>query len=160
YRTQINDLLLTSLVQTTAGWTESSSLLIDLEGHGREEVFDDLDFSRTVGWFTAIFPVRLNLPCADHPDQQIKAIKEQLRRFPHRGLGYGVLRYLNHDESVRGSLRNRPRAQISFNFLGHYDQALSTGSLFGRASASCGLDRGPSNIRGHLIEVTGAIIDG
>ncbi|HEV7516954.1 MAG TPA: condensation domain-containing protein, partial [Thermoanaerobaculia bacterium] len=94
YRTQINDVLLTALSEAFAGWTGGRRLLLDLEGHGREEVFDGADLSRTVGWFTSQFPVLLDLEVTRTPGEALKAIKEQLRALPNRGLDYGVLRYM------------------------------------------------------------------
>src|SRR4029078_91085 len=98
YNTQANDVLLTALHQAFAVWTESASLLIDLEGHGRPEFLDDLDLSRTVGCYTALFPVLLRLEDKANPGQAVKAIKEQLRQIPNRGIGYGLLRYLSGRE--------------------------------------------------------------
>jgi hypothetical protein len=81
------------------------TLLLDLEGHGREEIFDDVDLSRTVGWFTTIFPVLLNLPATSDLATTVKTIKEQLREIPNRGIGYGLLRYLSGDESIAEKLQ-------------------------------------------------------
>ncbi len=105
YRTQINDLLLTALARVLCRWSGVPSVLIALEGHGREDLFEELDLSRTMGWFTSVFPVRLTLPAKAMPDGPnatgagvaIKAIKEQLRAIPHRGVGYGVLKFLSED---------------------------------------------------------------
>ena len=105
YHTQVNDALLTSLTQAFASWTGSSSLLIDLEGHGREAIFQDLDVSRTVGWFTTIYPVLLYLQGTFKPSDALKRIKEQLRRIPSNGFGYGALRYLSRDQDVVERLR-------------------------------------------------------
>ena len=91
YRTQVNDLLLTALAQAVADWSAQADCLVLLEGHGREALFDDIDLSRTVGWFTSLFPVRLK--AAPTPGEAIKAVKEQLRAVPDKGVGYGVLRY-------------------------------------------------------------------
>ena len=80
------------------------AVLLDLEGHGREEIFADVDLSRTVGWFTSLFPVRLDPGALDLDEalaggpalgRALKSIKEQLRALPDNGLGYGLLRYLN-----------------------------------------------------------------
>ncbi len=97
YHTQINDLLLSALVQILADWTGNTTVLIDLEGHGREEIFAEVDLSRTVGWFTSLFPVLLQLPKSDQLGVILKSIKEQLRAIPQRGMGYGILRYLCAD---------------------------------------------------------------
>jgi amino acid adenylation domain-containing protein/non-ribosomal peptide synthase protein (TIGR01720 family) len=122
YRTQINDLLLTALVRVIARWTGHDDVLVQLEGHGREELFDDIDLTRTVGWFTSVFPVRLTsaatLPAA------IKGIKEQLRAIPHKGLGFGALRYLGRKQ-VQDSLRQLAVPRITFNYLGQFDSSFA-----------------------------------
>ncbi|MCP4403763.1 MAG: hypothetical protein GY801_41455, partial [bacterium] len=82
------------LTQTFSRWTGKPSLLLDIEGHGREDVFEDVNLSRTVGWFTSMYPVRLQLPATSELGESLKSIKEQMRIIPNRGFGYGVLRYL------------------------------------------------------------------
>jgi amino acid adenylation domain-containing protein len=77
YHTQINDILLAALVKTFSEWTGETKLLVNLEGHGREEIFSDVNLSRTVGWFTTIFPVLLEIEQADSTDELIKTVKEQ-----------------------------------------------------------------------------------
>ncbi len=118
YNTQINDLLLSALGVSLAEWTGNSAILIDLEGHGREELFSDVDLSRTVGWFTSLFPVLLQLPSDEQPASVLKSIKEQLRSIPNRGIGYGILRYLCEDTTVNQQLQTIPTPEISFNYLG------------------------------------------
>ncbi|MEL7245425.1 MAG: condensation domain-containing protein, partial [Cyanobacteria bacterium J06573_2] len=88
YKTQINDILLTALLQTFNQWTNIPTLLLDLEGHGREDIFSDVDLSRTVGWFTTLFPVLLKLDNNRNLEVIIKSVKEQLRQIPHRGFNY------------------------------------------------------------------------
>lgn len=117
YHTQINDLLLTALVQSFAAWSGNRSLLIALEGHGREALNDSLDLSRTVGWFTSLFPVRLNLEGED-VGSAIKGVKEQLRKIPQHGIGYGLLRYMN--SRVGAELAQFPTAEVSFNYGGQF----------------------------------------
>ncbi|MBG1264987.1 non-ribosomal peptide synthetase [Nostoc sp. WHI] len=156
YNTQINDVLLTALVQSFAQWTGERSLLVDLEGHGREDLFEDVDLSRTVGWFTTLFPVHLQLEEVEHLGEVLKLVKEQLRRIPNRGIGYGVLRYLQQDDSTRKKLQSFPQAEVSFNYLGQFDQVL-------RASAALGLaqefkaEQSLLNQRSHLLGVSGFI---
>jgi amino acid adenylation domain-containing protein/non-ribosomal peptide synthase protein (TIGR01720 family) len=161
YRTQINDVLLTALVLAFARWAGARSLLIDLEGHGREALFDDVDLSRTVGWFTTIFPVFLDLEgAADHPGAALKAIREQLRRIPNRGIGYGLLRYLSGDTDVAQQLRALPQAEVSFNYVGQFDQVLAESALFEPAEESAGPTRGEGGRRSHLLDVNGLIVGG
>ncbi|MDY4300243.1 non-ribosomal peptide synthetase [Pseudomonas salmasensis] len=140
YRTQVNDLLLTALARVLCRWSGQASALIQLEGHGRETLFDDIDLTRSVGWFTSAYPLRLT-PKAEQGDS-IKAIKEQLRGVPHKGLGYGVLRYLA-DDLCKQSMAALPSAQITFNYLGQFDQSFGSEALFHPLEESAGLAHDP-----------------
>jgi non-ribosomal peptide synthase protein (TIGR01720 family) len=157
YQTQINDVLLTALVQTFAEWLGEPTLLLDLEGHGREEIFDDVDLSRTVGWFTTIFPVLLNLSATSDSATTVKIVKEQLREIPNRGIGYGVLRYLS-DESIAEKLQTLPQAEVLFNYLGQSDQVLSESSIFSLADADIGAARSPKGSRRHLLDINAIVV--
>ncbi|WP_392534069.1 amino acid adenylation domain-containing protein [Nostoc sp. C117] len=156
YNTQINDVLLTALAQSFAQWTGESSLLVDLEGHGREDLFEDVDLSRTVGWFTTLFPVHLQLEEVDHPGEALKLVKEQLRRIPNRGIGYGVLRYLQPDETIRTKLQALPQAQVSFNYLGQFDRVLNASAVLGLAKEMKAA-QSLLNQRSHLLGISGFI---
>ncbi|MGH3926132.1 MAG: condensation domain-containing protein, partial [Pseudonocardiaceae bacterium] len=92
YRTQVNDVLLSALGRVLARWTGQDRVLVAMEGHGREDILDGVDLSRTVGWFTTQFPVALAVPSAAEWDVVLKSVKEQLRAVPHRGLSYEALR--------------------------------------------------------------------
>lgn len=133
YNTQINDVLLTALAQSIQRWTGQTVLRVDLEGHGREDLFDDIDLSRTVGWLTAMYPVVLTVHGAA-PGEVLKSIKEQLRAVPSRGMGYGMLRYLSRDSAVRTRMATAPQVQVSFNYLGRFDQVTAAGQGFLRMS--------------------------
>ncbi|MGW6722744.1 amino acid adenylation domain-containing protein, partial [Streptomyces sp. NPDC054995] len=124
FRAGVNDVLLTGFAQAVAGWRSggaSSGVLVDLEGHGREDVVAGVDLSRTVGWFTSMFPVRLDAGGTSDPGRALKAVKEQLRALPDNGIGYGLLRYVNPDTSQE--LAQLPSPQIGFNYLGRFDAA-------------------------------------
>jgi amino acid adenylation domain-containing protein/non-ribosomal peptide synthase protein (TIGR01720 family) len=159
YNTQINDALLTAVVQTFAQWTGTRCLLVNLEGHGREEILEAVDLSRTVGWFTTMFPVVLELQ-ADAPAEALKSVKEQLRRIPNRGIGYGLLRYLKGDAAITEKLRSLPQAEVSFNYLGQFDQVLSPNSRFQIAKESSGPPHSHLGSRGHLLEVNAIVTGG
>ncbi|NWE73746.1 amino acid adenylation domain-containing protein, partial [Pseudomonas gingeri] len=140
YRTQVNDLLLTALARVVCRWTGQPSALVQLEGHGRETLFDEIDLTRTVGWFTSAYPVRLtplNIEEAAGQGDSIKAIKEQLRGVPHKGLGHGVLRYLA-EPSLRAAMAALPVAPITFNYLGQFDQSFGDDALFRPLEESAG----------------------
>ncbi len=160
YRTQINDVLLTALTQVLTRWTEASTVRIDLEGHGREELFDDVDLSRTVGWFTSLFPVSLELAHDAAPGEALKSIKEQLRGIPRRGVGYGLLRYLRRDEETAAALRELPPAEVSFNYLGQFDQSLAEADAFAMARDPIGDFRNPAGERQHPLDVFGHVVEG
>ena len=152
YRTQINDILLTALARTLRAWDGRDSVLVELEGHGREDIEDGVDLSRTVGWFTALFPVRLTP--GESIDASIKAVKEQLRAIPNKGIGYGVLRYLTEDGKALAPLAY---PQITFNYLGQFDQSLGADSLWRLARESAGEQRSPSSERRTWLDIGAAI---
>lgn len=131
----VDEILVSALAVALAMWRarrgESTPVsLLRLEGHGREEqIVPGADLSRTVGWCTSVYPVRLDLTGidleavtagADAAGEVIKTVKEQLRAVPDHGIGYGLLRYLNPDtaESLPGPLPG----QIGFNYLGRVDE--------------------------------------
>ncbi|MEH1944124.1 MAG: amino acid adenylation domain-containing protein [Nostoc sp.] len=159
YNTQINDVLLTALVQSFTKRTGKSSLLIDLEGHGREDLFEDVDLSRTVGWFTTLFPVGLQLQQIEQPGEALKSVKEQLRRIPNRGIGYGVLRYLNQNTTIYEKLKLLPAAQVSFNYLGQFDQVIKASEVLGLAKEFKS-EQSLLNQRSHLLGISGFIRTG
>ena len=160
YRTQINDVLMTALAQSFARWTGKRSLLVELEGHGREDIFNDVNLSRTVGWFTTHFPVLLDIGEASNPGEALKAVKEQLRRIPNRGIGYSVLRYLNENRELMEQLQALPQPEVKFNYLGQFDQVLSESSLFAPAEESCGQERSLRGSRNRLLVINGLIASG
>ncbi|WP_080606171.1 non-ribosomal peptide synthetase [Rhodococcus opacus] len=127
FRCEVNDALLTALSLALAQWQRrrgrpATAPVIRLEGHGREEaVLHGADLSRTVGWFTSIFPIRLDLGDVDLDEAfaggrsastVIKSVKEQLRAVPDKGIGYGLLR-----------LPGDGIGQVAFNYLGRLDTA-------------------------------------
>jgi non-ribosomal peptide synthase protein (TIGR01720 family) len=160
YNTHINDLLLTALAQVLVPWFHNEEIWINLEGHGREPLFSDVDLSRTVGWFTSSFPIRLKLTDEMNPEAAIKSIKEQLRQVPDRGISYGVLRYLA-DERVLPSADNPfPEPQVGFNYLGQLDSVLADTELFRPAPESIGFSRSPQAKRPFLILINSFVADG
>ena len=135
WNADVNDVLLTGLALAvnarrieTGQQTTGNGVLIDLEGHGREQIVDGVDLSRTVGWFTSLFPVSLDPgPIAAHEardlggpllERALKQVKEQLRQIPDHGIGYGLLRYLN--PRTRAVLEGARTPQIGFNYLGRF----------------------------------------
>jgi len=155
---EINDVLLAALGFAFAAWTGESSILVDVEGHGREEIGPDLDVTRTVGWFTSLFPVRLELAGAATPMDALEAVKLQLRRIPSRGIGYGLLRYLGGEVEIADTLRRVPGPDVSFNYLGQFDESLTASPFLRLARESCGPWRSPRGRRSHLLEVSAVVL--
>jgi amino acid adenylation domain-containing protein/non-ribosomal peptide synthase protein (TIGR01720 family) len=157
YNTRINDALLSALARAFGEWTGAPALAVDLEGHGREEIFEEIDLSRTVGWFTSVFPVVLDLREGADAAGALKAVKEQLRRVPQGGLGWGLLRQASPHGPELAAL---PRPEVLFNYLGQLDQAVADGSPFHLARESSGPARSQRAERRHAIEVTGRVLGG
>ncbi|MFD3212785.1 amino acid adenylation domain-containing protein [Pseudomonas sp. LR_7] len=159
YRTRINDLLLTALARAVQRWSGLPEVLVQLEGHGRDALFDELDLTRTVGWFTSLFPVRLS-PQAEL-GASIKTIKEQLRAVPDNGIGHGALRYLGTPE-VREQLHALPAPRITFNYLGQFDGSFDTdnGALFAPCADPVGEEKSPGTALGNWLTVNSQVYDG
>ncbi|MDQ0669413.1 amino acid adenylation domain-containing protein/non-ribosomal peptide synthase protein (TIGR01720 family) [Pseudomonas sp. W2I6] len=159
YRTQVNDLLLTALARVVCRWTGHADALIQLEGHGREDLFDDIDLTRSIGWFTSVFPVKLT-PAAD-PAQSLKGIKEQLRAIPDKGLGFGVLRYLG-DAQAQAALKALPTPRITFNYLGQLDGHFEddNGALFVPSGEARGAEHSPQAPLDNWLALNGQVFDG
>jgi amino acid adenylation domain-containing protein/non-ribosomal peptide synthase protein (TIGR01720 family) len=159
YRTQINDVLLTALAEALGSWTGDRRLLVDLESHGREELFADLDLGRTVGYFTSICPLHLDLEGLESPGEALKAVKEELRSMPQRGIGFGILRHLGA-APVRERLAALPQPEVIFNYLGQLDQAVAGDRLFQPATESAGPAQDPRQRRAHRLEINGGVRNG
>ena len=160
YRTRIDEVLLCGLAGALRRWTGERRVRVALEGHGREEeVVGGADLSRTVGWFTSLYPVLLELPRQDGAGAALKAVKEQLRAVPGRGIGYGLLRW-----GAASEAGDEPwavgEAEVSFNYLGQLDQVVSSGSFFAFAPESAGEQVDGRTPRDHILEVTGAVREG
>ena len=160
FRTQVNEVLLTALMRCFAQWTGSRQLLLELEGHGREDILEGVDLSRTVGWFTTIFPVVLNIGKSSTPVEALRLVKEQLRSIPNRGIGYGLLRYANDAPEIAKKLRALPRAEVRFNYLGQLDRAFADSSVFHVAPESSGPAQSPRAGRAYLLNIIGSVTGG
>lgn len=152
FRTRINDVLLGALSLAIHRKLKRSEICIHLEGHGREEVFGALDLSRTVGWFTAMFPVTLRMPSSPQVAEVLRATRDQLRAIPQQGAGYGHLLYL--DES---SVPN-PAADLVFNYLGRLDQITEASELFHHAAEPTGPWHSSKALRKHAHEIDCAVL--
>jgi amino acid adenylation domain-containing protein/non-ribosomal peptide synthase protein (TIGR01720 family) len=115
---QIDAVLVTAILSAFESWIGSRSLPILLLGHGREALYDDMDLTRTIGWFNTIYPVLLDM--GPNPDlvESARELNRQLRRVPHGGTGFGILRYLSEDPDIAGHLARALEPQVFFNYFG------------------------------------------
>jgi amino acid adenylation domain-containing protein/non-ribosomal peptide synthase protein (TIGR01720 family) len=156
YHTEIEDLLLVGLGRAMNKEYGAKRGFIELEGHGREPLASDIDIGRTVGWFTSIYPVVLDIGGSEDIGLQIKGLKEDLRRIPHKGIGYGILKYLG--PGAGDEMHSHRRARILFNYLGSFD---SRGEdLFRIDEKPVGNVIGNRFARPSEIEVEGAVLGG
>ncbi|PGV75242.1 non-ribosomal peptide synthetase [Bacillus cereus] len=132
YHTEINDLLLTALGEAVHNWSGMTKILVNLEGHGREDILKGVDVTRTVGWFTSQFPVLLTVESKTGIADRIKTIKECIREIPNKGIGYGILRYLSKNKRETSNYLN---PEISFNYFGQMDQDFENNAF--RMSSYC-----------------------
>jgi len=159
-RVRVDVFLLAALAQAYIDSPAQPSLLIHLEGHGREEIAGGVDLTRTVGWFTSFSPFLLepleNLSAVE----AVRQIGDRLRAIPHRGMGYGLLRYLRGDATINHQLDSLARAEVSFNYLGNLDQALTESSLFRPAQEQYGPTRSARARRPYALDIVASISEG
>ncbi|MDQ3223569.1 MAG: condensation domain-containing protein, partial [Gemmatimonadota bacterium] len=164
YRTRINDVLLAALAWALSRWIGRGRVSIDLEGHGREEILDGVDLSRTVGWFTSIFPVALDVAISDEPNWRnlVKSVRRQLRAIPRNGFGYGALRYLGSPEARERLSAHGSGPQIAFNYLGQWDARSDEAGdgLYRSMHDSLGQEHDPADRSSHMLEVVGEVQGG
>jgi len=155
YRTEINDLLLTALGVTMSKWKNEKYLLVELEGHGREELFESTELSRTVGWFTTTYPVLLDMnACTEGKiGLQIQTIKEALRKIPNKGIGFGVLKELAHVDIIQAI-----KPSVLLNYLGEFKESNEHGSWQNHGFAKNSISQ-KTEIE-HAVSLNGAVRNG
>ena len=153
YNTEINDALLTALFKAYKRWSGQTQFFLQLEGHGREQIAEDIDVSRTVGWFTTMYPLLLKSNQIADTGALFKSIKEQLRKIPNKGIGYGLHRYILNN--IQLSRAGKP--DISFNYLGQFDQLLQKDGFFRTVHDLETHERGIENIREFLIDISASV---
>ncbi|HKT49920.1 MAG TPA: amino acid adenylation domain-containing protein [Candidatus Angelobacter sp.] len=159
YNTQINDVLLTVLGRVMTQWTGLEEILVDLEGHGREGLFGEVDVSRTVGWFSDTYPVVLKSANTQlwNPVPALIAVKEHLRAVPNRGFGYGLLHHMSSNPDIRRSLEEAPQAEIIFNYFGQMDQLVRQSRWFLPLENNGGSTIAGENHRPYVLDVNAMV---
>ncbi|MCY7422282.1 MAG: amino acid adenylation domain-containing protein, partial [Chitinophagaceae bacterium] len=156
YRTEINDLLLAALAKTFNAQQKNVHLLIGLESHGREEIEAGIDINNTVGWFTTLYPVLLETSQVSNDDELLKSVKEQLRKIPGKGLGYGVLKYINAEPELQGA----DKWEIVFNYLGQLDNVVKGSGWLTTANEPVGSARSSEATIHEKIAINAQVQDG
>jgi amino acid adenylation domain-containing protein/non-ribosomal peptide synthase protein (TIGR01720 family) len=148
--------LLAAFTQGMSEATGLDSIFVDVEGHGRQRLHTDIEVSRTIGWFTSLYPVRLEAHRDVEWNPVLRGVKAQMRKIPAGGVGYGILHYLTSPRLARAA-----KPEIIFNYLGQLDHSFLTTELWkGLAAEACGTVRSPQFHRPYLIEVNGGILGG
>jgi natural product biosynthesis luciferase-like monooxygenase protein/amino acid adenylation domain-containing protein/non-ribosomal peptide synthase protein (TIGR01720 family) len=158
YRARVDEVLLAAVARAVSRWTGSRKVRLELEGHGREALFDDVDLSRTVGWFTSTFPLEVELPEAGSPGDEVRTLRDARRLLPANGIGHGLLRSLRED-SAR-TLKASPRAEVGFNYLGQLDAAARGSERFALTEEASGPWHGTGGRRPHPLEVNAVVSEG
>ena len=181
YRTEIQEILLAALAISMKKWIyntedsnnknieeEISNIVIDVEGHGREDSISKrgIDLSKTIGWFTSVYPVNIGQD-NEEIGEVIKEIKDRIRFIPNKGIGYGILRYVSLNEEIV----NDSKREILFNYLGQWGQEKSISQnngniveqkkIFGFSNeGDCGSNISIENSNGYIITINGGVVDG
>lgn len=156
YNTEINDVLLTALGLAIKEVLHQNKTVIRMEGHGREEIIPNIDVSRTIGWFTSMYPFVLDMSVAQTEREQLIHIKEALRQIPNKGIGYGMLRYLTPD------FENNLKASITFNYLGEFGNYTNENAKtnFEFAAKSIGKNVAIENGNDTFLDINGMLVNG
>lgn len=155
FGTAINDILITALGLSIKYIFGTDNLLIAVEGHGREDIRKNLDTVRTVGWFTTVYPIIIQLTHVGDLSYVIRNTKETIHRVPNKGIGYGLLKYLTEQE-YKQDISFQLRPQIVFNYLGQFDSDANNGT-FEIINGSIGSEVSPDRKRQFELELTGLI---
>uniref|UniRef100_UPI0012DC902F non-ribosomal peptide synthetase n=3 Tax=Actinoalloteichus cyanogriseus TaxID=2893586 RepID=UPI0012DC902F len=163
FRSSTRDVLLTAFGWALGRLCDGEDVEVELEGHGREEFVDGVDLSRTVGWFTTIYPVLLTAGRESTPDwaAAVRSTRRRLRSVPNRGLSFGALRHYSTDPRA-AELADRPRPRVLFAYHGHLDTERNSASshLYRRVLEPVGADLDSAERMPHLVDVVAVAADG
>jgi amino acid adenylation domain-containing protein/non-ribosomal peptide synthase protein (TIGR01720 family) len=160
HKTQVNEILLTALARAVRHWTGHQRLLVELEGTGRDASMANVDLSRTVGWFTSLYPIALQLTSDGDWNDDLRAIQRQLKEVPNGGVGFGALRYLSADRQLRQELQSLPHPQIVFLYEGRSSVVSDTDTFFSMAAESSGPPHSPRTELSHLLAIRAGVQSG
>ena len=153
YNTQIQDLLLAALAMTIKSWKQKDIAVFDLESHGRENLYEETDVTRTIGWFTSIYPVVIPVDDVNDIKKNIIKVKEIIKKVPKSGIGYGLLKYVLKDPAFQTA-----RPKICFNYLGVVSEA-KRDNKFVTSSLQGGKEIGPKYKSDYYLEINCQVIN-
>ncbi|UGA36335.1 condensation domain-containing protein [Chromobacterium haemolyticum] len=153
-RASAEEMLLTAALGALRDWLDADTLVLTMEGHGRDD--EALDLSRTVGWFTAMYPLTVTSLAEASPPRLLRRVKQALRAVPAGGAGYGALR----QAADARALAAMPEPQIAFNYLGQFDASLPADGALAPAPESVGTMEDPDGLRPRLIDIVALVSDG
>jgi len=159
YRVGMKEAVLSGVVEAVGEWSGRRRIRVEVEGHGREEVVEGIDVSRTVGWFTSVYPVEVGVGEGSGVER-LRGVKRELERAPWNGIGYGLLRYGDRESEVRRRLQSAARPQILFNYLGVLDAVFGAGATFTQAPEKAGPTQSDSEARLYDLEITCFVFEG
>ncbi|TQR39692.1 amino acid adenylation domain-containing protein [Lysinibacillus sphaericus] len=152
YGIGVQETLTIALATIIKDLTGQNDVVIELEGHGREEMDSGINISRTIGWFTSLYPLSLKIQ-DKNLDFNLKSLKEQIRKIPNKGLDFGVLKYLKNEFNVDSA------SYVRFNYLGN-DESSKKRKSFQLAHGGYKFDTDTKNTLTAILDINAMIIDG
>ncbi|OJF15769.1 condensation domain-containing protein [Couchioplanes caeruleus] len=158
---KLSDLMVAVLATVLTDWTGGRECTMAVAGHGRADLFDGVDLTRTVGWFQVYYPLRLSVPGTGLGDARLAEVGRQLERVPENGIGYGLLRYGQAGAAPSDRLAALPPPQVTFNFMGDFSFAgMPDGSeLFSVPESDFGSPQDDNGRWPYLIDVVPALVN-
>ena len=160
YSATMQELVLAAFNDALAAWLGEGLLPLELTHHGRDPLFENLDVSRTVGWFSIAFPVLLSMKPTRDLRERIRQVQQTLQRVPDHGYSYGLLRYVCADESIRESMSHIPRPEVLFNYLGQADHIRAESTYLRPAKEARGSIHDPEGERLYQLVFNGRLVNG
>jgi non-ribosomal peptide synthase protein (TIGR01720 family) len=145
--------LLLAVQEAICKWARQIRIMVDIEGHGREEIGGGIDVSRTVGWFTTIYPIFLERRAGWSLGSQLGHLKKRLKTVPHKGIGYGLLRFTKTSHRLEAARES----EVAFNYLGQFDEGRRGKGMWRFANEASGRQECLEERREHILEISGVV---